>query len=234
MRSAQAIKDLWDAGGPFIGTDRSHGRVTVEPDWFLTKTTKTWGSGSCGPYRWFQREDNSQTEVEIPGIKTIKIDRSVDQDAATCTITLYNQSMDDNDEAGELVSQLGNPGYYTPDRGRSPETNARWNQGANSWENVLTPGALLRTYQGFGGYDTDGSPFDIDVAVASGNLLLTGLWLVDTVNVGTSGLMNIQCRDMGKLLIEQQLYPPLIPSDKYPIQYCRWTFKQNERGHLGS
>lgn len=230
MRSAAAIKNLWDTGGPFLGTDRAHGRVTVEPDWFLTHTSKTWGSSTKGPFRWFQDEVNDQVEVEVPGIKSIQIDRSVEQDAATCNIEIYNQKMDDNDTAGEMVSQLGNPGYYTPDRGRSPETNARWNQAANSWENVLTPNALIRTYQGFGGYDTDGTPFDIDVAVASGNLLLTGLWMVDSVSVGTGGMMSVKLRDMGKLLIEQQLYPPLIPADLYPIQYCRWRFEHNKLG----
>ena len=227
MRNAQAINDLWNSGGPFLGTDRSHGRVTVEPDWFLTHTAKTWGSSTRGPFRWFQREDNSQVVREIPGIKSIAIDRSVDQDAATCTIVVYNQRMDDNDTVSEIPTQLGNPGYYTPDRGRSPETNARWNQSANIWENVLTPNALLRTYEGFGGYDDDNIPLPIGEAVDAGNLLITGTWLVDSVSVGTDGMMTLSCRDMGKLLVDQQLYPPLIPADLYPIQYCRWTFKEN-------
>lgn len=228
MRSSQAIQDIWNAGGPFIGTDRSHGRVTVEPDWYLSKTGKTWGSSHHGPFRWWQREDNSQVEIEIPGVKSIQTDRSVDQDAATCSITIYNQRMNNNDVAGELSSQLGNPGYYTPDRGRSPEANSRWNQGTNDWENVLTPNALIRTYQGFGGYDENNQPLSIEAAVATGNLMITGVWLVDTVSTSTGGMITLQCRDMGKLLIDQQLYPPLMPANKYPIRYCRFKYKERE------
>ena len=59
MRQSQHIQDIWDAGGPFVGLDKPCSRVTVEVDWFLNKTAQSWGSANNGPFRWFQREDNS-------------------------------------------------------------------------------------------------------------------------------------------------------------------------------
>jgi hypothetical protein len=233
MRIAPVISDLWDAGGPF----NAHSIVTVQLPWptndpavkdgdedhVIHPTRNYVGLQEARgiPIRWFQKADQSQTEREIPNIKQITIDRSIETDAATCTVTLTNQWMYNNGAVPAAHLAEGNRhlnGYFTPTRGTQPDAQARWNQEANEWENVLLPNALLRTYQGYGGHEKT-----LAQCLADGNLILTGMWLIDEVRVSTNGELTIQARDMGKLLIDQQLYPPLVPSSRYPLSYYRWV-----------
>lgn len=219
MRYVSRIQDLWDAGGPFVFGDRPCGRVTVEKSYELRVAESTnGGRHGKSPFRWFQRGDTTeQYETEIPNIKNIDIERDLNSDAATCKVTVMNTKSLLLGEAEEQEGVWGKPGYFTYSRGLSQEAKARWGQSANEWSNVLAPNALLRTYQGYGGHDKT-----IPEAVADGDLVLTGVWLVDEVNVGANTDLSISCRDMAKLLIEQQLYPPLMPSRLYPLEYFRW------------
>jgi hypothetical protein len=239
MREADYINELWSIGGPFVGEDgKPHTRVTIQqpwtgdpavkvgdedhvihPAWDGVGTYKTRGS----PIRWFQKEDNSQDEQELPNVKVVNIDRSIETDAGTCKITIYNQWMYDNGAVPEDLTDQGNralTGYFTPTRGQSPESQVRWGHGTNEWEDVLVPNAIVRTYQGYGGHSKT-----ISEAVEDGNLILSGVWLIDEVTISTDGMLNINCRDMAKLLIEQQLFPPLVPSSKYPLTYYRWVYE---------
>lgn len=190
----------------------------------LVRTNSTWTSVG-----------NLQVENEIPNIKSISLDRSIDTDAATCEISLSNQWMRTN--AGELVapgggsilyaadpppSVLGEPGFFSPQHGASAEARARWQQSQSTWTDLLVPNALIRTYQGFGG----ASPMAIPDALEAGYLVATGVWLVDEVRVDSKGEISLRCRDMAKLLIEQMLYPPLVPTAVYPLRYCRWDYKK--------
>lgn len=221
MRTVSAtIWNAWLSGGPFIGEDAaSHSRVTVEPGWALTKSGSIVGTYNKGPIRWFQSAENDQVEVEVPNIKRISIDRSIDTDAATCTITLANQWMDEVVATGAAADDLGSPGYFTFDRGSGIEATARWGQTANSWSSVLVVNALLRTYQGYGGKSKS-----VEMAIADENIVLTGLWLVDEIRVNARGDLEMVCRDMARLLIDQKLYPPLVPPgpNGYPLKRCRW------------
>ncbi len=219
-----ALLDVWLNGGPFIGSNaKANAYVTVQPDWYLNTSSGAVGNHRLatdkqpgGPIRWWQKMQNNQTEIPIPGIKTISIDRGIDDVAASATISLYNQKMDPN-TSGSLA-ELGSPGYLTPTRGTSSEANARWGQTVNEWSNLLTPEACLRTYEGYGGH---GKP--LASALRDGNVTLTGVWLIDTVTVGTDGMMSISARDVGKLLVEQFSYPPLVPREFYPVDFRRWT-----------
>lgn len=219
MRSSTVIDEIWKSG-KYIGSDRACTRVTVEPDYLLNKTGKTYGASNQGPYRWFQRADNSQVEVEIPNVKSVSWDRSIDQAVATCQIEVYNQKMIAVDTETPLPDVLGDPGHYFAEHGVSPESQALWGHATNEWEGVLTPNALIRTYQGYGGHDKT-----LANAVADGNLLVTGTWLVDEVAAGNDGILRLTLRDMGKLLTDQQLYPPLIPKNKYPLRFCRYNYR---------
>jgi hypothetical protein len=225
MKQVDNIWDVWD-NGLYVGDRRSHGRVTVEPDWMLNVTGSSYADSKRGPFRYYQRADNSQVELEVPNVKDINIDRSIDTDISSCTINVYNQWMDTNGATPDLQGQLGKPGYLSWGHGSSPESAARWNQSTNSWENVLLPNALLRTYQGYGGFNPDGSPMDIPDAVDGGYLTLTGVWLVDDVTLNSAGTLQLKCRDVGKLLGVQQYFPPLVPSNVYLEQFCRWQYKQ--------
>lgn len=236
MRENSYITSLWNNGGPFVGDDgKPHTRVTVQLPWESDPAVRdgdedhvihpAWNVGlfrSRGvPIRWFQKEDNSQIELEVPNIKTVTIDRSIDADAAKCDIVMYNQWMFDNGAVTEGSETQGNrqlTGYFTFSRGQSPSAQARWNHEANEWESLLVPNAIIRTYQGYGGHSKT-----IPEAVADENIMLTGVWLVDDVQINTDGTLSIVCRDTGKLLVDQQLYPPLVPSYMYPLTYYRWV-----------
>lgn len=223
MRSdAQAIFDKWsDPTFQPIGGNRPSGRVTVEKDWYLTTQASNVGQWPIEklPVRWYQRADNSQEETEVPNIKAIDWERNIQNDAATCTITLNNQWMKTN-FAASVVSGLGNPGYFTFNRGDSVEAISRWGHEANEWNGVLVPGALIRTYEGYGGQSKT-----ISDAVDDGDIILTGVWIVDDIDIGSrSGLLEVRCRDMMSLLIDQILYPPLVPASYYPLHYSRWKY----------
>lgn len=226
MRSIPThIWDVWNAGGPAIGTDSAvHGRVTVDINWYLHDQAFYGGPVSNrGPYRAFQTQANDQVETEVPNIEVIQIDRSIDQDAGTCKITLSNTWFLQNG-AVTPTGDIGEPGFFTFSRANSAEAISRWGQSVNVWNNILVPDALLRTYQGYGGKTKT-----VLQAQTDGNIVLTGVWLIDSVRIGTNGKVELACRDMAKLLIEQQIYPPLVPinnqtatSTVYPLQYCRW------------
>lgn len=222
--TTSTIWGIWNSGGPFVGDDgAAHSRVTVETDWVLRKSaTSTIGNWNKGPARYWICQNVTPTETEVPNIKSIEIDRNLESDAATCTITLYNQWMDLNTAGQE--GELGNPGYFTFNRGSSADAKARWGHVANQWSNVLTPNALLRTYQGYGGRSKT-----LTQAFVDGNVLLTGVWLIDEVQIKTDGTIDLKCRDLAKLLIEQILYPPLIPENLYPLEYCRYEWRDVTR-----
>lgn len=226
--------DTWDElpDAPFVGYKTGvviedepriwttqHGEQAVLELPILEGAPNGIGSYTRGPVRWWQRSDNSQVETEIPNIEVIDIDRSIDQDAATCKITLSNQWHFNNGDVLPGDPELGQPGYFTWSRGESTDSQSRWGQEENDWNDVIVPDALLRTYQGYGGVNKA-----IGTAIDDGNLVLTGVWLVDSVRINTTGKIEIACRDMAKLLIEQQVYPPLAPANLYPLMYSRWGF----------
>lgn len=235
MRTAPIINALWQRGGPFTGTaGKPHTRVTVQSPWsdlagtpialdFLRMTAGNTGIGNWRsrgiPLRYYQRADNGQVEVEVPNVKTVQIDRSIDQDAGTCNIIMYNQNMDAAGVGTAGQTETGNPGYFTAGRASSLDAQARWGITSNSWQNVFAPNALIRTYQGFGGHTKT-----LAACITDGNLIESGVWLVDEVTVRSDGMLDMKCRDMAKLLIEQTLYPPLVPVLKYPLKYYRYVY----------
>jgi hypothetical protein len=222
MKNVPNIIDTWETGF-FVGNRRAQTRVTVEKDWYLNKTGVSYGTSKRGPFRWYQRADNSQVETELPNVKSVSIDRSIDTDMATCKIDVYNQWMIVNGAVQELAGELGKPGYFSWARGHSQEALARWNQEGNDWQDVLVPDALVRTYQGYGGFNEDGTPMDIADAVEGGYLTLTGVWLADTVQLDAAGILHMDLRDVGKFLAVQQVYPPLVPNNLYPVDFHRWN-----------
>lgn len=166
---------------------------------------------NSGPFRWFQHRDYNGAEFVIPNVRTIQIERSMDGTAGTCTISIRNITMKKNEDDYEFI---GFPGLLRFDLTAHPEATARW--GPQRTEHVITLNTLIRTYQGFGGREKS-----LDQAIEDGNLTQTGVWIVDDVELATGGpTITLKCRDTGKLLIEQQLFPPLIPTALYPLKFC--------------
>lgn len=216
MRASNPIQSIWETG-VYVGDNRPKTFVTVEKHWQLTKTASTVGNYTKGPIRWWQQADSSQVETVVPNIKSVSIDRSIDSDAASCTIEIFNQKTLDPNVDTPIDGVFGDPGYYSWRRGESQRALDRFGQTENDWKNILIPDALIRTYQGYGGWDKT-----FGVALQDKDILMTGVWLVDTVSLTSDGIIVLQCRDMAKLLIEQRLYPPLVPKRHYPLRYCRW------------
>lgn len=211
----------WDSH-VFVGNNQTRGFVTVEKDWHLStigvmpfSTSTVWPTPDrTGPWRTYQKSVMDKgLQTEVPQVKEFQIDRSVDTDAASCTITLYNS----RPSTGYGTAEWIEPGFFDYNRGQAADAQARWGHVANEWSNVLTPMALIRTYEGFGPI-----AYDWYDSHTLGHTAVTGTWFVDKVSVGTDGLLRLQCRDAAKLLIEQLIYPPLIPASISPLKYYRW------------
>jgi hypothetical protein len=221
VRNVPAIWDTWNAGGPFVGDTRPATRVTVEPSWLLRMTGSVLGTWNRGPARWYQDQDHDfSLEVELPNVVSVNISRGIDADAGSCDIALENVITAALGDPEVPPGQFGTVGAFTFDHGGAQDAKARWQQVPNQWSNVLVPNALIRTYQGFGGHTKA-----VADAVADGNIILNGVWLVDDVSIGTDGTLSVKCRDMAKLLIDQQLFPPLVPENLYPLLYKRWDIR---------
>lgn len=221
----------------FLGGNRPNGRVTVDPYWTLKKTAPIYGNSFKGPFRYYTDYDSSSPSVlsqeyEVPSIKSISWNRSNSQDLASCTVTIYNMWHNLNLEEQELAGQLGKKGYFWPKRGQG-DSSATWNQTAGkgaykkdgtwdaqfSWENVLVEDVIIRTYEGYGGHSADGNYIPIDDNLENGELMLTGVWIVNTVTAGSDGMMTLECVDIGRILLDQIVYPPVIPPGAYPLEY---------------
>jgi LysM repeat protein len=217
----QIVMNLLRNGGPFLGQMRAQSRVTVQPDFWLNQSSGVVGNYPVAklPVRWWQREDNSQVEVEIPNVKMVQIVRDLTQQAATVEIDIYNTVIPPGGTAQDIPTSLGDPGFFSWARGSTIEAQQRWNQTPNAWSNILRENACIRVYQGYGGYNPDGSKMSIPDAVAGGWLILKGVFLLDDPAIESNGITKLNGRDMAKLLIDQQTVPPLIPAAKYPINY---------------
>lgn len=182
--------------------------------WCPTTTNGTWLARRNGTVYF---TGNSQVEVVVPNVRSISLVKSLDADADTATIVI------DNTLFGNPVTQdandLGAPGYFTPQRGQ--DVINRWGHILGPWTGVLGRNALIRTYEGYGGYG-----LTLGGALAAGNLVKTGTWLVDDPQIATNGQMTLVCRSMAKLLVDQQVYPPLIPPSIYPLQYSRFWYRE--------
>lgn len=205
-------------------------RVTVAPYWLLKTTPPAFGSAIRGPYRYYT--DGLLDQYEIPSIKSVNINRSKQEDVASCNITIYNAWHEVNVGDPEETGKLGKPGYFWPKRGQG-DSSSTWNQSPGtgaykkngewdasfSWRNVIVEDTILFTYQGYGGMPVPGNYRSIDQNLSDGNSVITGVWIVDSVTGDSGGMMNIQCRDIGRLLLDQIVFPPLIPNGVYPPEY---------------
>lgn len=216
--------------GLFVGDNAPNGRVTVDSGWTLKETTPVYGNSVRGPYRYYT--DGTQVEHEVPAIKSIEWSRSYGQDLASCKITLYNTWHEYDTEDPERDDQLGRPGYFWPKRGQG-DSALTWNQSpgrgayrrdgswdpAFSWEDVLVEDTILRTYEGYGGKPTPGNYVSIDDNIEYGNTVITGVWIVNSVVAGSDGMLMLDCVDIGRLLLDQIVFPPLVPGGVYPLEY---------------
>ncbi len=205
---ALKIWERWGQGATgssdYIGEAEPSTRVTIDPQWRLLPLAGNYNwPEEKKPVRLYQFSTGSiNPELEIPqqALKLVSVEQSLSQDAATLSVDVINSG------------NFNEAGYLYFNHARSRMARQTWKQEVNEWQNVIVPGAMVRVYTGFGGKDKT-----IDTAVADGDLILYGTFILDTVS--GRDIMTLSGRDMAALLIDQKLYPPLVPDQVYPLSY---------------
>lgn len=146
--------------------------------------------------------------VEIPNIRSMTWSRSTDNDVAECTIVVSNTTIT---PLGDLTASpdWDNPGALSE---REDGSEVLWPHIDSSWRGRIQPDRLIRTYEGYG----------VDWEVWPGqdpNLYLSGTWLIDEVNPNANGDLTIKCRDVGRVLLDQIVFPPAVPTFEYPVSW---------------
>lgn len=224
--------DIWESGD-FTGNNAPTTRASIS----RKVLSSVVDSGANSQWRTLLFSDSGLgPSFEIPNIQTVTIDRRVGTDAAQLTLTFVNQlplfvddNLDEPHDAGGFgptrreLGDLGKPGYYTNKRGLATDGDNvnPWSHEVNDgWVNMFIPNRLIHVYQGYG---TDGSGLpDQDTRLSR-----TGIFLIDDVKWGADGLVTVMGRDLSKLLIEQRLYPPIVPLEHYPLEFCASYFIEN-------
>ncbi len=204
----QILTDTW-AGGEFTGARRPMARVTIQK--LVISITQ------LDPTRVFASSMFNQADIprELPNVKSVDWDRSIGSDVATCQIQFYNTAPLPLGQQPVTGGDLDQPGFYTYNYGATSWSQQRWGQhqpAKNGWQDYLVPDRVLRTYEGYG--------FSLGTAPEKDpHLVQTGVWLIDDVEYSTDGTITVSCRDLGRLLIDHQIFPPVIPLQAYPMEW---------------
>lgn len=214
LTTSTATQTAWASGG-YVAGNKAVMRATVQKlavsfhDYNLAKVVglDLKGHGYFTSLYWGQTD----VPAELPNLKSIKWARNVEQDVATCTIELYNTAplplgttpSDDHD--------WEQPGFYSLGRGTGSN---RWGYAVTGWGDRLRPDRIIRTYQGYGANYL--VPPEQDP-----NLYPSGVWMIDKVNLSVNGILTLECRDIGRVLLEQIAMPPVVPYAQYPVSWTR-------------
>jgi hypothetical protein len=68
------------------------------------------------------------------------------------------------------------------------------------------------TYEGYG-FDASVAP-EVDT-----HLYQSGTWRIDDVDFTHDGIITVTCRDIGSILLDQILFPPIVPFASYPLWF---------------
>jgi len=250
-RVPEHFEKLWQAGD-FSGPNKATRRVTIQRplmrlDSFELMTTYRRVSAvygavpSSNPYPSgidpTKGERVTQTyadylftapgaPMELPNVSSISWTRSVDVDTAQATIEFWNNQplpVGQRPKNGELDQ----PGYFSPGRGTSPFS-SRWDHKPNDWTGLLMPDNILRTYEGWGSDNPESAGIGGDGYVPpekDSRLVLTGVWIIDSVEMTALGSVVVTARDPGRLLLDHSAMIPVIPDDFYPVTFKDWGDK---------
>lgn len=211
--TTEATQEAW-LSGDYTGEQRPMMRATIS-QWhmydrpYLQRWTSTSQWRHNGHYRSCLFNGLHRIR-ELRNIKSIKWSRGVDTDVATMTIVLVNVHWLP-DVANPNEEEFDFPGWFTPSRGDDD----RWDYASNGWADWLLPDRMIHTYEGYG-VDFDEIPED------DPNMYPSGVWLIDDVTFGADGLITIECRDIGRLLLEQMLFPPIVPGEIAPLWFSKF------------
>lgn len=245
MRDVPASMTAAWRSGEYVGDRRPIVRATVShchmalSNYTLTSTykriaitnsniTTVTASGSIDPmhgeriaqtYADFLWENAGQpAPMEIPNIKSLSWTRSISSDIAEMTLVIRNTLPLGTGETS-APGEFEKPGALWPTHGAS-KFSSRWRHTTNAWFGKLMPDNVIRTYEGYG---TDGFTVPPE---GDSHLVLTGVWLIDKVESSAiTGDMTITGRDMGRLLLEQRVFAPVIPTQFMPLTWRSWDQK---------
>lgn len=229
MRDVPAsMTTAWKARAK-TGSRRPVVRATIQRTQIQTFSYDTWNAlGGSANSALDKHTNGVYTSVlfgnpnpvrEIKNIQTCSWERSLDQDVATCTIELLNTEVTPIGNLDEETGDYDQPGYYTFSRGSSALGKSRWGHAQNGWRNVFVPDALVKTYEGYGMDDSVEPEYDQ-------HLVQTGVWLIDKVTLNSQGNLSLEMRDIGRLLLDQIAFPPVVPASEYPIGWSRLRNEQ--------
>lgn len=222
-------KAVW-ASGDFTGDDRRPTcRVTIQklaaphPQYrYDEERSKDWAH--AGTFSCLLFGQQSQRPRELFNVRSVKWQRGVDADVGTCTIELGNvEARNGMDPVSD--SELDFPGYYTPNRGTEDYFDD-WGYVKNSWRDWLVPDRLIRTYEGYG----------VDRSVAAEkdpHLYPSGVWLIDNVTIDAVGTITLECRDVGRALLDQILFPTVVPYSVYPLVFSPFEDRGKKQKVVG-
>jgi hypothetical protein len=173
--------------------------------WIAGEPLTGTGNFSCVPMGQFEYP------VELPNLKSMSWSRSVDADVASATIVLWNTEILPLGTAPDDTYEFDVPGYFTFQRGAAANP---WGHTANAWQDLIAPDRIVRTYEGYG-FDANEPP------ETDPNLYPSGVWMIDEVNYSADGLITLTCRDIGRVLIDQIMFTPVVPFAQYPLLWAR-------------
>lgn len=191
------MRSRWLAG-EYIGDSRAIARVTIQ-------------QGAVSAHENNNRSiifNNDNTPIEVTAIKSVTWNRSLDADVADCTIQIWNTADLQVGEQPYDVAELGLPGIYTYQL-----DDAKYGRIPNEIGQLIVPDNIIRTYEGWG--------FDAgEVPESDPNLVSTGTWLIDEVTYDVNeGVITVQARDFGRILLDQVAFPPVVPDSYYPLWF---------------
>lgn len=149
---------------------------------------------------------------ELPNARSLTTDRAIDTDTATAQLTLFNTLPLPPGTGPDKAGSFDLLGYYTFNRGRTPYSVTEWGHEANQWQDFLVPDRLIRTYQGYG------ADYSV-VPELDPNLVQTGMWLIDDVVYAEDGTIQVEMRDLSRLLTDHIMFPPVVPIAHYPLVF---------------
>lgn len=245
--------------GDMTGANRPFGRLTIS-----RSQIESFTSNRPGPWRSLILDrQRRHPEIPYVKSIEISRSIGQDAATATIVIYNDYNAPDDWHPEG-LDTGIYRAGYRAPDRGMQPSVTApsvygvtdeyptNWSYppvGSNEHESsvrfnhrLFLPNRIIRTYQGYGSDNFDEFGNQIWHKEAEyvhprddSKLALTGTWLIDSAVFSTNdGVVTIQCRDFAKLLLEQVVYPPMIPMERFPLVYCPTRPPSGQEGDTSS
>lgn len=156
---------------------------------------------------------------EIRNIQSYSWERSVGQDAATCTLTFLNSeatAIGASDENPDEM-ELDKPGWMTYNRGNTTVEPNPWGYtDETGWQGIFVPDRVVKTYEGYGSDYADTPSQDP-------RLVQSGTWMIDKVTYNTTdGTITLEMRDLARLLLDQVVFPPAVPMAEYPLYWSKF------------